>query len=90
MGLERKIKELDRQIKEARRATTIALTLEEKLAGRKQIKTIEVQRNQKRWTLFDAQDQVDRQREELIEQIEGKLAQVTQLEQLFVIKWSLA
>jgi len=90
VGLEREIKELDRQIKEARRAATIALTLEEKLAGQKQIKTIEVQRNQKRRTLFDAQDQVDRQREELIEQIEGKLAQVTQLEQLFVIKWSLA
>lgn len=28
--------------------------------------------------------------EELIEQIEGKLAQLTQLGQLFVIKWSLA
>jgi ERCC4-related helicase len=89
VGLERELKELDRQIKEARRAATIALTLEEKLAGQKQIKAIEVQRNQKRRTLFDAQDQVDRQREELIEQIEGKLAQVTQLEQLFVIKWLL-
>lgn len=90
VGLEREIKELDRQIKEVRRAAITALTLEEKLAGQKQIKAIEVQRNQKRRTLFDAQDQVDRQREELIEQIEGKLAQVTQLEQLFVIKWSLA
>jgi len=89
VGLEREIKELDRQIKEARRATTIALTLEEKLAGQKQIKTIEVQRNQKRRTLFDAQDQVDRQREELIEQIEGKLAQVTQLQHLFMIRWTL-
>ena len=38
--MERKIKELDRQIKEARRATTIALTLEEKLAGRKQINSL--------------------------------------------------
>ena len=34
VGLEREIKELDRQIKEARRAATTALTLEEKLAGR--------------------------------------------------------
>jgi hypothetical protein len=38
MGLEREIKEIDRQIKEARRAATTALTLEEKLAGQKQIK----------------------------------------------------
>jgi len=90
VGLEREIKELDRQIKEARRAATIALTLEEKLAGQKQIKTIEVQRNQKRRTLFDAQDQVDRQREELIEQIEGKLTQAAQSRRLFLIRWSLA
>jgi hypothetical protein len=37
LGLKRQIKELDRQIKEARRAATAAPTLEEKLAGQKQI-----------------------------------------------------
>jgi adenine-specific DNA-methyltransferase len=90
VGLEREIKELDRQIKEVRRAATIALTLDEKLAGQKQIKAIEAQRNQKRRTLFDAQDQVDNQRDELIEKIEGKLVQNTQLENLFQIRWVLA
>lgn len=88
VGLEREIKELDRQIKEARRAATTALTLEEKLAGQKQIKALEAQRNQKRRTLFDAQDEVDRQREALITQIEGKLQQQTQVVQLFAIRWS--
>ena len=34
LGLEREIKELDRQIKEARRAATAALTLEEKFSHR--------------------------------------------------------
>jgi ERCC4-related helicase len=87
MGLEREIKELDRQIKEARRAATAALTLEEKLAGQKQIKALEAQRNQKRRSLFDAQDEVDRQRGELIARIEGKLRQETQLVHLFEIRW---
>ena len=87
VGLEREIKELDRQIKEARRAATTALTLEEKLAGQKQIKALESQRNQRRRSLFDAQDQVDKQREELIAQIEGKLQQQTELVQLFSIRW---
>ena len=87
LGLEREIKEFDRQIKEARRAATAALTLEEKLAGQKQIKALESQRNQKRRSLFDAQDQVDRQREKLISQIEGKLQQQTELVQLFSIRW---
>lgn len=89
VGLEREIKELDRQIKEARRAATTALTLEEKLVGQKQIKALETQRNQKRRTLFDAQDEVDRQREVLITHIEGKLQQQTELIQLFEIRWSI-
>jgi hypothetical protein len=87
LGLEREIKELDRQIKEARRSATAALTLEEKLVGQKQIKALESQRNQKRRSLFEAQDQVDRQREELIAQIEGKLQQRTELLPLFAIRW---
>lgn len=92
VGLEREIKEIDRQIKEARRAattTTTALTLEEKLAGQKQIKALEAQRNQKRRSLFDAQDEVDRQREGLIAHIEGKLHQQTELQQLFEIRWNI-
>jgi hypothetical protein len=89
VGLEREIKEIDRQIKEARRAATTALTLEEKLAGQKEIKALEVQRNQKRRALFDAQDQIDRQRDELIAQIEGKLAQETELRRLFTVRWAL-
>ena len=47
-------------------------------------------RNQKRRSLFDAQDQVDRQREALIAAIEGKLAQWTNLDTIFAVRWSLA
>ncbi len=90
VGLEREIKEIDRQIKEARRAATTALTLEEKLAGQKQIKALEAQRNLKRRSLFDAQDQVDKQRGELIAVIEGKLNQTTTLLLLFMLRWNLS
>ena len=75
LGLEREIKEIDRQIKEARRAATVAATLEEKLAGQKQIRELEAKRSQKRRSLFDAQDDVDQQRERLIAEVEGKLDQ---------------
>ena len=90
LGLEREIKEMDRQIKEARRAATTALTLEEKLAGQKQIKALESQRSQRRRSLFDAQDQVDKQREDLIAVIEGKLSQKSELKKLFAVRWKLA
>lgn len=89
LGLEREIKEIDRQIKEARRAATLALTLEEKLAGQKQVKALESLRNQKRRLLFDAQDQIDKQREDLISQIEGKLTQKNEVQSLFIIRWRL-
>jgi hypothetical protein len=90
VGLEREIKEIDRQIKEARRAATTALTLEEKLSGQKQIKTLEALRNSKRRSLFDAQDEIDKQRTGLIAQIEAKLEQKTDLTSLFTIRWALA
>jgi adenine-specific DNA-methyltransferase len=89
LGLEREIKDLDRQIKETRRAAATALTLEEKLAAQKQIRAIESQRNEKRRSLFDAQDRVDKQRDELIQKIEGKLSQRVTSEPLFLIRWSL-
>ncbi len=89
LGLEREIQEIDRQIKEARRASATALTLEEKLAGQKQIKALETQRTQKRRSLFDAQDEVDRQREVLIAAIERKLDQTITAEKLFAMRWCL-
>lgn len=89
VGLEREIKDIDRQIKEARRAASAALTLEEKLAGQKQIKALENLRKERRRNLFDAQDEIDSKRERLIEQIEGKLKSESSEEALFTIRWRL-
>lgn len=72
-----------------RRVATTALTLEEKLAGQKRIKALESQRNEKRRSLFDAQDEVDRQRDSLIASIEGKLAQRITSTELFSVRWGL-
>lgn len=87
LGLEREIKELDRQIKEARRAATVTVTLEEKLAAQKRMKGLEGERNQKRRSLFDAQDDIDRKREGLIAQLEAQLAQKVTNECLFTVSW---
>ncbi len=89
VALEREIKDLDRQIKEAKRLATLIPTLEEKLAGQKQIKALESQRNSKRRALFDAQDEVDQRREQLISDIEGKLRQTVTDTEVFTIRWCL-
>jgi adenine-specific DNA-methyltransferase len=89
VALEREIKDIDRQIKEAKRAATLTLTLEEKLAGQKQIKALESQRNSKRRALFDAQDEIDQRREKLITDIEGKLQQKIEKTDLFTLRWKI-
>jgi ERCC4-related helicase len=90
LGLEREIKEMDRQIKEARRAAISAATLEEKLAGQKRIRELESKRGEKRRSLFDAQDNVDHRREQLIDEVEGKLGQKTRFHPLFTIRWRIS
>ena len=85
--IERDIKDFDRQIKEAKRAATGALDLQAKLAGQKRVRDLERSRNQKRRSLFDAQDEVDARRDNIIEEMERQLDQKSDLEQLFTIRW---
>jgi len=66
-----------------------ALTLEEKLDGQKQIKALESHRKDRRRSLFDAQDEIDNNRERLIEKIEGKLKSESSEDELFTIRWKL-
>lgn len=65
LDLEREIKELDRQVKEAGRAATVVVSLEEKLAAQKKMKALESDRNQRRRALFDPQDEIDRKHDGL-------------------------
>lgn len=86
-GLEREIKEIDKQIREARKTAALAQSLQDKLAAQKVIKALEKTRNTKRRELFDAQDAIDAQREELIKNIEKQLKQRRSVQVLFSVRW---
>lgn len=86
-GLEREIKDIDKQMKEARKASVLALTLFDKLIYQKEMKNLELLRNTKRRSLFDAQDDIDKRRGDLIEDIEVKLKIKQLRETLFIIRW---
>jgi len=87
LGLEKEIKEIDRQIRETRKLSVAALSLEEKLKYQKEIKILEGSRNTKRKSLFEAQDDIDRRRGEFIAQIEDKLNISSSRQILFEIDW---
>lgn len=86
--LEQTIKDMDKEIKQVRRESKIAPTLEEKLALQKQQRKLESHRNKSRRTLFDKQDEVDERREALIDSLELKLNKKTEIETIFTIQWS--
>jgi len=88
-ALERDLKELERLLREAQRATRSGISLEEKLALQKRVKELEAQKREKRRALFDAQDEVDRRRDALIEATEAKLQQNSSTQELFSVRWTL-
>ncbi|MCB9009888.1 MAG: DEAD/DEAH box helicase, partial [Ardenticatenaceae bacterium] len=89
VALDREIKEYDQRIKETRRNALAALTLEEKLEAQKMVKTLEKERNARRRTLFEAQDEIDAQRDQIIADTESRLNQSHMLTPLFAIRWQL-
>ena len=50
---------------------------------------MEAKRNKMRKELFDSQDMVDKQKEELIEKIEANMKQKVEEKDLFIIRWRL-
>jgi len=88
-GLERELRELDTLIKSAKKTSKSAVALAEKLEAQKLIKAFEGKRNTKRRQLFEAQDDVDRKRAELIEEIERQLQTKTSIEPVFTLRWTL-
>ncbi len=68
----------------------VAVALAEKLAIQKVVRELDATRNRKRRELFEAQDRVDNQREELIATIEKRLQQQSSLISIFIVRWSLA
>jgi ERCC4-related helicase len=88
-GLERELREIDAAIREQRRAGAGAVSLTEKLAAQKELRTLEQKRTQKRRELYDAQDAIDTQRDELIGDIERQLRHSHVLEPLWRVRWEL-
>ncbi|MEX8505138.1 SNF2-related protein [Leptothrix ochracea] len=89
LGIEQEIKEIDRQIKEVRRTAASAPTLEEKLTWQKKQRELEGTRTKLRRELFNKQDEIEAERNDIINQLEGQLKQRVDEHPLFLIQWEL-
>ena len=88
-GLESEIKEADKQIREFKKESKVAASLAQKLDLQKKLKNLENSRNNKRKNLYQAQDEIDKNRDKLIKKVEKQLKCSFKNENLFVVRWSL-
>ena len=89
LTLEQDIRQLDGEIKVARKEARSKVVLAEKLEAQKLIKSLELKLHSKRRQLFDAQDEIDSQRSKLIEDLERQLQTSAEHDTLFTIRWQL-
>jgi ERCC4-related helicase len=88
-SLETQLRDLDFDIKIKKGEAKKISKLENKLEAQKEINKLEKKRKEMRLNLYQAQDDIDQQKDELISNTEAKLKQRTSYEILFLIKWRL-
>ena len=86
-NLERELKNLEIEIREAKKVKRLAQDLESKIAAQKRINELEQQRNHKKRTLFDAQDDIEQKKDTLITEVESRLQQRTTRQEIFAVRW---
>lgn len=88
-NLERELKNIELEIREAKKAKRLAADLQSKIVAQKRVNELEQQRNHKKRTLFSAQDEIEQRKDSLIAEVEARLQQQTARELLFTIRWEL-
>lgn len=88
-SLELDLKKLDIDIKSAKTNAKKIINLDEKLKAQREIKDSEKKRNEMRRKLYDAQDEVEVKKEDLLKKVEAQLKQRSKLETLFTISWKI-
>ena len=86
-SIELELKELDREIKARKTEAKKILNLEEKVKAQRQVKDMEKKRNELRMNLYHAQDEIDLRKENLINEIESRMKQQIETNEMFTIKW---
>ncbi len=87
--LEQKLREMDKEIKSLKKASRKANNLPDKIKLQKQVNDMEGKRD-KEWREFDkAKKEIERQKEQLIDNIEARMKQKITEKAIFEIEWEI-
>jgi hypothetical protein len=86
-SLEAEIKEIDAQLKEAKKEARLATDMQAKLAMHRRVKDLETERNQKRRRLYDEQDMIDERKGSYLDETATRLQKNSTREEVFTIRW---
>jgi hypothetical protein len=90
LAAEKELKDTKERIKALNRQARLAATTEQQHAIQEQIRELEKQKRRQRQRIFDVEDEILAKRDELIEKLEKRMRQRTNVEPLFTIRWSVA
>lgn len=88
-SLEICLNKLDEELKIKRKEAKRIIDIKEKIKAQKEIISLETKRKNMRNDLYKSQDEVEKQKQKLIEKIEARLQQTSTEEELFTIRWEL-
>ena len=84
---EKELQDTKTKLKEAKRQARMAKTTEEQHQIQKQIKNLERAQRKQRQRIFEVEDEIMDRRDDLIDELESKMVQKTERENLFTIRW---
>jgi hypothetical protein len=89
VALDISIKQLDQDIKQARKSARQLRTLQEKMAAKRALKSLEKERDQVMLSYHEEKKLIEQEEDNLLEQIEAKLTTDTVVNVLFEATWDL-
>lgn len=88
LSAEKTLADTKEQIKALRRQARQAVTVEEQHRIQEKIQKLERQQRRQRQEIFKVEDEIMDKRDQLVDQLEKRLAQRTDTETLFTIRWA--
>lgn len=89
LAAEQELEDVRTQIKQARKASRLAESLEEQKAAEENLKKLNRLQRRKREKIFDVQDEIDDKRDAMIKALDAKMHQQSSTQHLFRIRWQL-